>query len=53
MTEDNLLLVEYDDECDIVDEVKQLIKDLYTDLGVEKAYQYLFTIYVIKQNPFI
>ncbi|MEE3079907.1 MAG: DUF6178 family protein [Bdellovibrionota bacterium] len=44
LTEDNLLLVEYDDECDIVDEVKQLIKDLYTDLGVEKAYQYLFTI---------
>lgn len=42
LTEDNLLLVEYDDNCDIVDEVKNLIRDLYTELGVEKAYQTLF-----------
>ncbi len=44
LTEDNLLLFEYDEECEIVDEAKQLVRDLYSDLGVEAAYQYLFTI---------
>jgi len=44
LTEDNLLLFEYDDKCDIVDEVKQLVKDLYTELGVEKAYQHIFKV---------
>jgi hypothetical protein len=44
LTEDNLLLFEYDEACDIVDEVKQLIKDLYTEFGVEVAYRHLFTM---------
>ncbi|EQC43839.1 DUF6178 family protein [Bacteriovorax sp. Seq25_V] len=44
LTEDNLLLFEYDETCDIVDETKTLIRELYYELGVEKAYQYLFTI---------
>ncbi len=44
LTEDNLLLFEYDEDCEIVDEVKQLIKDIYSELGVEKAYQYIFTV---------
>ncbi len=42
LTEDNLLLFEYDDDNDIVDEVKLLIRDLYSEVGVEKAYQHLF-----------
>ncbi len=44
LTEDNLLLFEYDETCDIVDETKTLVRELYYELGVEKAYQYLFTI---------
>ncbi|AYF44817.1 hypothetical protein BALOs_1817 [Halobacteriovorax sp. BALOs_7] len=42
LTEDNLLLFEFDEENEIVDEVRQLIRDLYTKVGVEKAYQHLF-----------
>lgn len=44
LTEDNLLCFEYDDNCDIVDETKTIIRELYSVLGVEKAYQYLFTV---------
>ncbi len=44
LTEDNLLLFEYDEECEIVAEVKQLVRDLYSKLGVEGAYQYIFSI---------
>lgn len=44
LTEDNLLLFEYDDTCDIVDEVKTLVRELYSIKGVEKAYQYLFSV---------
>lgn len=41
LTEDNLLLIEFDEDCNFVDEVRQLIKDLYTELGVEKAYAHI------------
>ena len=44
LTEDNLLLFEYDDNCEYVEQVKHLIKVLYTEQGVEKAYSYLFKI---------
>jgi len=46
LTEDNLLLIEYNEDFKYVHEVKQFIKDLYTRLGVEKAYQYLFKVFV-------
>ncbi|MFG1499119.1 DUF6178 family protein [Halobacteriovorax sp. XZX-3] len=42
LTEDNLLLFEFDEDNEVVDEVRQLIKDLYTEVGVEAAYQHLF-----------
>lgn len=42
LTEDSLLLFEYDEDNEIVDEVKLLIRDLYSEVGVEKAYQHLF-----------
>lgn len=44
LTEDNLLCFEYDADCDVVDEVKTVIRELYSVLGVEAAYQYLFTV---------
>lgn len=42
LTEDNLLLFEFDENCPFVEEVQTLIKGLYTEWGVEKAYQHLF-----------
>lgn len=42
LTEDNLLLIEYGEDFDQVDELKLLIKALYSDLGVEQAYSLLF-----------
>ncbi|MBY0516009.1 MAG: hypothetical protein K2P81_03800, partial [Bacteriovoracaceae bacterium] len=42
LTEDNLLLVEYPEDYPYASEIKQLIKDLYTELGVEHAYTHLF-----------
>ncbi|OIQ20502.1 MAG: hypothetical protein BM556_00745 [Bacteriovorax sp. MedPE-SWde] len=44
ITEDDQLLFEYDDKCDVVDEVKQIIKDVYTEIGVERGYQHFFKI---------
>lgn len=41
LTEDNQLLIEFDDECSYVDEVRQLIRDIYTEYGVEKAYAHI------------
>lgn len=46
LTEDNLLLVEYDESFEEVDEVKSLIKKLYAKLGVEHAYSLLFKVLV-------
>jgi hypothetical protein len=42
LTEDNLLLVEYDDEFQYVNELKSLIQKMYSELGVENAYAHLF-----------
>ena len=44
LTEDNLLLFEYEEDYEYADDVRQFIKDLYTDLGVENAYTWLFKI---------
>ena len=44
LTEDNLLLIEYGEDYPYAYEIKGLIKDLYTDLGVEKAYAHLLKI---------
>lgn len=44
LTEDNLLLVEYNDDFAINKEVQYLIKNLYGDLGPENAYTLLFKI---------
>ncbi len=42
LTEDNLLLIEYDENFPMVMEVKNLIRLLYSELGVEEAYVWLF-----------
>ncbi len=42
LTEDNLLLIEYPEDFQYVRELKQLIRDLYTEKGVEYAYSHLF-----------
>jgi len=44
LTEDNLLLFEFEEDCLFVDEVRQFVRELYGNLGVEKAYSYLFKI---------
>jgi hypothetical protein len=44
LTECNQLLFEYDKDCDFVDQLKDAIKMLYTEEGVENAYSYLFKI---------
>ncbi len=44
LTECNQLLFEYDEECEMVDQLKDAIKTLYTEEGVENAYTYLFKI---------
>jgi hypothetical protein len=42
LTEDNQLLIEYPEDFQYVQELKQLVKDLYTEMGVEAAYAHLF-----------
>ena len=44
LTECNQLLFEYDENCEYVDQLKDAIKMLYSEEGVEKAYSYLFKI---------
>ena len=44
LTEDNLLLFEYEQDAPYIDEIKRFIKDIYTDLGVENAYAHLMKI---------
>jgi hypothetical protein len=44
LTEDNLLLIEFDPDFEYVGEMKALIRKLYDDLGVDKAYSHLFKI---------
>jgi hypothetical protein len=44
LTEDNLLLVEYGENFEAPDVLKKLIKELYSALGVENAYSFLFKL---------
>lgn len=44
LTDDNQLLFEYDENYDQLEEVKSLIRDLYSEKGVEFAYAYLFKL---------
>jgi len=46
LTEDNLLLIEYDEEFTLVQELKEHIRRLYGELGVENAYAFLFKMVV-------
>lgn len=46
LTEDNLLLIEYPEDFNQVQELKEMIRRLYADLGVEKAYAFLFKMVV-------
>ncbi len=42
LTDDMLLLIEFDEDFPYVDELRRLIRELYGELGVEKAYTFLF-----------
>ncbi len=42
LTDDNLLLLEFDETFPLVDEVRGLIRHLYFEFGVEYAYTFLF-----------
>ena len=42
LTEDNLLLFEFHEDFEQIEEVHELVKDLYSALGVENAYTHLF-----------
>lgn len=42
LTDDNLLLLEFDETFELVDEVRGLIRHLYYERGVENAYTFLF-----------
>ena len=46
LTEDSLLIIEYSDDFNQVQELKELIRRLYSDLGVENAYSFLFKMVV-------
>lgn len=46
LTEDNLLLIEYPEDFNMVQELKEMIRRLYADLGVENAYAFLFKMVV-------
>ena len=46
LTEDNQLLFEYGEDFNYVSEVKSLLQVLYSLLGVENAYAYLFKVLV-------
>jgi hypothetical protein len=46
LTEDNLLLIEYPEHFTMVQELKEMIRRLYADVGVEHAYAFLFKMVV-------
>lgn len=46
LTDDTLLLIEYNEDFQYVQELKELIRKLYAELGVENAYAYLFKMVV-------
>lgn len=46
LTEDNQLLIEYPEDFQLVNELKECIRRLYGDMGVEYAYAFLFKMIV-------
>lgn len=46
VTDDQLLLFEFEEHFPYVDEIKQLIRHIYAQKGVEEAYSYLFKMVV-------
>jgi hypothetical protein len=44
LTEDNLLLIEYPEDFKLVLELQHMIKNLYTEWGVDGAYSFLFKL---------
>jgi hypothetical protein len=52
LTEDHLLLFEYDESVVNVNEIEHLIKLLYGELGVENAYTFLFKLVVDNYSIF-
>ena len=46
LTEDNQLLIEYPEDFSMVQELKEMIRRLYADIGVENAYAFLFKMVV-------
>lgn len=54
LTDDNLLLIEFEENFPYVMEVKELIKHLYYEIGVENAYAFLFKMvsdsYIVLQE---
>lgn len=46
LTEDNLLLFEFHEDYEYVHEARELVRRLYSELGVENAYAHLFKILV-------
>jgi len=46
LTEDNQLLIAYADDFPMVQELKEMIRKLYADIGVENAYAFLFKMIV-------
>lgn len=44
LTEDNQLIFEYHEDFPLVDEVKEMIRVMYSDMGVEHAYSFLFKL---------
>jgi hypothetical protein len=46
LTEDNQLLIEYPEDFNMVQELKEMIRRLYADIGVEHAYAFLFKMVV-------
>ena len=46
LTEDNQLLIEYPEDFNMVQELKEMIRRLYADIGVDYAYSFLFKMVV-------
>ena len=46
LTEDNQLLIEYPEDFTLVQELKEMVRLLYSGLGVENAYSFLFKMIV-------
>jgi hypothetical protein len=46
LTEDNQLLIAYPEDFALVQELKEMVRKLYADIGVENAYAFLFKMIV-------